>query len=120
MTTHPSPVASGTQTAASARVLGCPELLSMILDSFTIPNLSEEETSSSLVSRIANRSALAACARVSRTFSDNALDILWNTLDGLLPLLRLFRAFQNVVNIYVRTPWSFWRPTHPTSIVDVH
>ncbi|GBE81386.1 hypothetical protein SCP_0311150 [Sparassis crispa] len=44
-------------------------------------------------SEFADSVTLASCARVSKAFSDNALDVLWEDLDHLYPLLQLFSSF---------------------------
>ncbi|OJT05702.1 hypothetical protein TRAPUB_3470 [Trametes pubescens] len=82
--------------SASHRVLGCPELLSLVLKSFSVSDLLEDVVVNSKRDRRLHRATLASCARVCRTFTDQALDVLWNTLDQLLPLLCLFPTFRRV------------------------
>lgn len=88
-----SNVGSSGDVAASARVLGCPELLSLVLESFSISDLLEDVQVDSKQRRREHRATLASCARVCRTFFDQALDVLWNTSDNLLLLLLLFPTF---------------------------
>ncbi|KZT05068.1 uncharacterized protein LAESUDRAFT_760528 [Laetiporus sulphureus 93-53] len=40
-----------------------------------------------------NIHALVCCSRVNKTFSVNALDLLWEQLDSLLPVLKLLPSF---------------------------
>ncbi|KAI1788313.1 hypothetical protein LXA43DRAFT_1025821 [Ganoderma leucocontextum] len=40
------------------------------------------------------RSALVACAKVSKTMSQHALNVLWAELDGLDPILQFFPGYQ--------------------------
>lgn len=54
-------------------------------------------------------STLARCARVSRSLSAPALDILWYALQGVLPLLKLlpFPVSENdsyLVSMYIALP----------------
>lgn len=91
-------------TSASDRVLACPELLSLIFDSFSVPDLLGDippDSSPSQISRLTNRAALASCARVCRRLSGHALDVLWHTLDDVMPLLHLFSSFTKVEVHYV-------------------
>ncbi|OBZ66647.1 hypothetical protein A0H81_13403 [Grifola frondosa] len=44
-----------------------------------------------------HRQALARCARVCISLSDPALDILWKSLENLMPLLSLFSTFTHTV-----------------------
>ncbi len=82
--------------SASHRVLGCPELLSLVLKSFSVSDLLEDVVVNSKRDRRLHRATLASCACVCRTFTDQALDVLWNTLDQLLPLLCLFTTFKRI------------------------
>ncbi|EIW52859.1 uncharacterized protein TRAVEDRAFT_24247 [Trametes versicolor FP-101664 SS1] len=82
--------------SASHRVLGCPELLSLVLESFSVSDLLEDTVLNSKQDRRVHRATLASCARVCRTFTGQALDVLWNTLDHLLPLLCIFPTFRRV------------------------
>lgn len=82
--------------SASHRVLGCPELLSFVLESFSVSDLLEDTVVNSKQDRRVHRATLASCARVCRTFTDQALDVLWHTLDHLLPLLCILPTFRRV------------------------
>ncbi|KAH9927037.1 hypothetical protein B0H21DRAFT_886177 [Amylocystis lapponica] len=52
----------------------------------------------------ADRRNLAIAARVSRTFSEQALSVLWRKLDNFAPLLRLLSTV-----VHTRGPWNHWR-----------
>lgn len=88
--------------AAVERVLGTPELLRTVLDLFDAGSISEEESEGDVLCRKAKRADLASCARVSRRFSEHALDVLWRTLDSTLPLLRIFPSFGLIGKTWVR------------------
>lgn len=88
--------------SASERVLGTPELLRTVLDLFDAGSVSEEESEGDVLGRKAKRADLASCARVSRRFSEHALDVLWRTLDSTLPLLRTLPSFRLIGKTWVR------------------
>ncbi|KAL1945284.1 hypothetical protein VTO73DRAFT_2135 [Trametes versicolor] len=85
-----SPVPNTSPVSASGQVLGSPELLSAILDVLNPGRSTEDDTDEEFDLRTTNKAALAACARVSRHFSQHALDVLWFSLDeNILTLLRI-------------------------------
>ncbi|OBZ66648.1 hypothetical protein A0H81_13400 [Grifola frondosa] len=43
-----------------------------------------------------NSTALATCARVCKSFSEPALDVLWHSLPDCIPLLSILSAFQKI------------------------
>ncbi len=89
-------------SSASNRVFTCPELLELILSFFSAPSLLHDIFSVELLrARRADRAILASCARVCRSFSELALDVLWRTLDDVLPLLSLFSCLTEVNDAYV-------------------
>lgn len=91
-------------SSASNRVFTCPELLEQILRYFSAPTLVLDDATSE---RYEDRRTLASCARVCRSFSDAALDVLWGTLDDVLPLLSIFSCLTEVndlkVSIFLRS-----------------
>ncbi|KAI0644928.1 hypothetical protein C8Q79DRAFT_1071946 [Trametes meyenii] len=84
-------------------VLRCPELLALILGSFSLANrcLLVDVMSGAMATRSEWRTTLAACARVCRAFSHHALDALWSALDDIKPLLELLPSLRNIEQTYV-------------------
>lgn len=80
-------------------MLDSPELLRAIFNlGFLEPGrYSHDDDDSDIAVRAVNKAALAACARVSRHFSQHALDVLWFSLDGNIEdLLRILPSIQRL------------------------
>ncbi|GBE81378.1 hypothetical protein SCP_0311060 [Sparassis crispa] len=72
---------------AARRALSSYDILTEIFEYFSLAR------SAGIWDRLDSTFALVKCARVSKAFSDIALDILWRDLYGLLPLFQLFSSF---------------------------
>jgi hypothetical protein len=77
------------------RALAIPEIVRTILDSFHEKGgLIRVEKDYYLATR-ALRSSVLNVALTCRSFSEPALDILWWTMDDLIPLFNLLPGFRN-------------------------
>jgi len=59
------------------------------------------------------KSSLSAVARTCKTFSEIALDVLWEELDSVVPLLLLFGPLHQHDHVSV-TNSNGWGPTYNT------
>ena len=48
---------------------------------------------------------LASCARVSRAFSQPALEVLWEELDSMQPLFSILRKFVKIFETRCNRTW---------------
>ena len=86
-----------------ASFLGCHELLGETLNYLQpmgYPEVLIEESPEGHLRR-QHRRALAACALVCRALSECAQDVLWRTLDDMLPLLKILPLYYNAQNTIV-------------------
>ncbi|KAL6308160.1 hypothetical protein BKA93DRAFT_747140 [Sparassis latifolia] len=90
---------------AARRALSSYDILTEIFEYFSLAR------SAGIWDRLDSTFALVKCARVSKAFSDIALDILWRDLYGLLPLFQLFSSF--VKDVGPDEPPDDWEEAEP-------
>ena len=81
---------------SQAEVLDSPELLGRIFANF---NLDRQSLSPSQFLHSCQHILWAALT--SKTFLELALDVLWESMNSLVPLLKLLPSFQLVIDTYV-------------------
>jgi hypothetical protein len=84
---------------APHRLLGIPEILAEIIRYVGVGYLGHDKDSEAQ-----RRKQLLWTALSCKAFSPHALDVLWEKLDSLLPLLKLLPGFQRVDDVWVSNP----------------
>ncbi|KAL1945289.1 hypothetical protein VTO73DRAFT_2140 [Trametes versicolor] len=127
---NPSPVPSTSPASAIGQVLDSPELLRAIFNlGFLEPGrYSHDDDDSDIAVRAVNKAALAAlaaCARVSRHFSQHALDVLWFSLDGniedllrILPSIQLIEGETMITGDITSAEWAHFC-TYTTRVKEI-
>ncbi|KAM5544751.1 hypothetical protein V8D89_001649 [Ganoderma adspersum] len=73
----------------TSSALACPDILAMIFDHLAPGRSQWEDSEEADKSRQECRKALAASAAAGRVLSSRALDVLWQELDDIQPLLEI-------------------------------
>ncbi|PIL33808.1 hypothetical protein GSI_04433 [Ganoderma sinense ZZ0214-1] len=95
--------AMSTPQSGKARVLSCPAVLTEIFNHLEPGRCTPKErrTTSTIEHLSACRRALLMSALTCRTLSDIALDVLWQVLNDIRPLLRLLPTYERPLPVIV-------------------
>ncbi|KAI0667119.1 hypothetical protein C8Q78DRAFT_1082620 [Trametes maxima] len=89
--------------SVAATVFQCQELAATIFQCFDPGPLRDADFTTDRLHRRTNQLTLANAARVSRSWTDPALDVLWRVVDDVTSLLSLLPSFVNILDAYVFT-----------------
>ena len=87
--------------SASASALGCPDILAMIFNNLAPGQSQWEDSEDANKLRQECRRALASSAAAARVLSSRALDVLWQELDDIQPLLEIIPEYKSVGSHFV-------------------